>query len=212
MTDPLGHVNTYTYDELSRVTQVTDHLDQAWQFVYDSSDNLLSKTDPNGNATAYTYDALNRLSSVTDALGNITRYSYDGNGNLLIITDANNHTAASHDFDPNNRPIASRDGLDYETQMSYSAAGRLLSRTNADGDVTTYDYDALTGRMTRITYTDTRQELLSYDRVGNLLAVSDTQTGAEVRYTYDASTGWPPRPSLAKYFPTPMMPGATGIR
>ena len=48
MTDALGHVTSFEYDAMDRVTKVTDAL---------------------GNATTYTYDALGRVATATNAKG-----------------------------------------------------------------------------------------------------------------------------------------------
>jgi len=134
-----------------------------------------------------------RLAAVRNAAGHITTYeSYDVFGNALRIVDPNG-VATERTYDALGRPLTttvkglagcdtSADPLcatDIVTTLAYTpATGPLSSRTDANGNVTTYAYD-LRGRMT----------LLSR---GPAL----TSLKERIEYTYDALTG---RKSMERY-------------
>ena len=184
-TDPLDHVTHYTYDELNRMFLASNHMNHEWRFAYDENGNLNQKTDPNGNITQYSYNALNRLASVTDAEGRVTEYTYDENGNLLTVVDANGHTAVTNSYDAENRLETTKDALDKTSSATYTSAGRIHTRTDANVATTYYVYEALTGRLSKIQYAGGREETFAYDLAGNMLSISDNQTGATVSFTYD---------------------------
>ena len=53
-------VTKYAYDELGKLTAVTDALGGQHTFVYDAARNLVAKQDANANLTTYEYDSRNR--------------------------------------------------------------------------------------------------------------------------------------------------------
>ena len=61
MTDALGHVTNFEYDELGQLLRETDSSGKITAYAYDANRNLASRTDPNGNIVTFTYDALDRL-------------------------------------------------------------------------------------------------------------------------------------------------------
>ena len=73
VTTPAG-LESYTYDDLYRLTGVTypDATTQA--YTYDGVGNRLTKVE--GSTTGYTYDDADRMTSA----GGVT-YTYDNNGN-----------------------------------------------------------------------------------------------------------------------------------
>jgi len=65
VTDALGIVSVYEYDDLGRQTKVTqDYINGVYNPVLPSED----------VATSYAYNALGQVVSVTDALGVVTAY------------------------------------------------------------------------------------------------------------------------------------------
>jgi len=97
MTDPLGYVVKYEYDDLGRVKTVSDSsgkrsLEYSYNprnqiltenspsgiviYTYDKAGNLESLTNRNGYKTTFNYDDHNRLSEVIDAEGKITQYKH----------------------------------------------------------------------------------------------------------------------------------------
>ena len=100
--DATGQVTRYGYDNLYRLTSVTqpdpdgDTGAQAapvTRFGYDANGNRTSVTDPLNHTTRTEYDALNRVKRVIDALSGVTSVERDAVGNITASTDALNRTA-----------------------------------------------------------------------------------------------------------------------
>ncbi|MGH9763901.1 MAG: hypothetical protein ACREAC_23965, partial [Blastocatellia bacterium] len=86
-TDPLGHVTTYRYDALNRLTSVTNAEGNTRTLTYDGV-NLQFETDFKGQTTGYQYDSLDRVKQITDRMGKVTQINYDDtNGLTRTITD-----------------------------------------------------------------------------------------------------------------------------
>lgn len=119
----------YTYS--GRTTTVTDAEDgkQISKTTLNDLGLVESKTD-RGGTIYYTYNAEGKPVSIS-AGGATTEFKYDGYGNRISIKDPSAGTIVS----------------------SYYANGLLKSQTNAKGDRTTFEYDAL-GRRTKETETE----------------------------------------------------------
>ena len=145
---------TFTYDRMGRrLTETrlnvdTSALNSAGQvispglqnstitYTYNGAGEVLSKQQATGDKTTYIYDSASRLESETlPAFVNYggqteqrhTSYLYDGLNNVTLLRVGN--------MDPNST------SAEY-TAYVYGAGGRLASMTDADGNVTTYKYDA----------------------------------------------------------------------
>lgn len=154
---------------------------------------LQDATDPLGNTTSYAYDAVGRLTSSVDPLGNAaggvpaehsTTYAYDNEDRLRVRT-----------LPP---PVAGGSGLTDETR--YDAVGNPIVRIDANGQVTTYAYDARNSLASVTestqTWTDPANPPASvidieyaYDAGGNLTRVTraagDPQNERVTDYAYD---------------------------
>ncbi len=122
-----------------------------------------------------TWDGFGNPVLVTDALGRVTHNFYNGAGLLTKRTVAEG-TADEAGW-----------GYDYDTQ------GRLSTATDANGNVTDYTYDPVTGQLasiiepgdapnTPIAQRPTRR--FTYDSAGRPLTASD-QEGRTVTFDYD---------------------------
>jgi YD repeat-containing protein len=97
VTDPLGDVTTYAYDNLYRRVSTTQPDPDAGgalsapvtSFSYDAAGNMTSLTDPVGNVTSWVFDAHNRAIEETNELSDTRYFEYDVAGNLIEKTDRN---------------------------------------------------------------------------------------------------------------------------
>lgn len=123
--------NRTEYAYSGRTTTVTDAEDgkQISKTTLNDLGLVESKTD-RGGTIYYTYNAEGKPVSIS-AGGATTEFKYDGYGNRISIKDPSAGTIVS----------------------SYYANGLLKSQTNAKGDRTTFEYDAL-GRRTKETETE----------------------------------------------------------
>ena len=59
-----------------------------WTYAYDNMDRVTEVTDPEDYKTSQTYDAFGNTTSRTDAKGGTTTYAYDDHSNLISTTNA----------------------------------------------------------------------------------------------------------------------------
>ena len=100
----------YAYDNLERVVQEVDVLDEntshTRSYVYDAAGNIIATSDEQDNTTQFEYDALNRLVKTVDSLGYEIKRKYDNRGNLIEIQDPN-QGITFYEYDKNNRQVKS---------------------------------------------------------------------------------------------------------
>lgn len=149
-TDALGNITSYTYDDRGNKLTETDPLGNTSTYTYDERDNMLSQTDALGNTTTHTYNSRNQVLTSTDPLGNKTENTYDANGNLLTTTDALGNTT-TNTYDAIGNLLTTTDCMGNVTTHVYDANGNLISQTDASGNKTTYTYDANGNQVSQTT-------------------------------------------------------------
>jgi RHS repeat-associated protein len=189
--DPESQLITNTYDDLSRLTQVST-ADNTITYSYDDAGNLLSAVD-NDSSLLFTWDALNRLetaetvdvgvqpnivvtntwdpvgnrSDLSDSAGGAYGYSYDGAGRLIEATSTL-AGATMLGYDP-----ASLASIEHKETL-----GPIIElfdyMQNAIGNITEIDDQS---QVTTVAYDDLEQvtgagtagfpETYSYDSLGN---------------------------------------------
>ena len=159
--NPNGASVDYTYDDLNRLSSVTDGQLQGSQtttYTYDPANNVAAVNYPNGVQSALTYDALNRitglatqstgylyrrgptgnLTGATELNGRTLTWSYDGIYRLTneaISSDpGNNNGSSSYTLDPVGNRLAENTTLPGLSSGSFGY--------NADDEVNTETYDA----------------------------------------------------------------------
>ena len=171
VTRPSALTSDFGYDNMSRITTVTDGVGT-----------LIYSHDDNGNATAitqgsqsisYVYDDLNRVSSYTDENGNTITYGYDANGNITRLTYPGN-LDVTYTYDALNRMTSVTDWNNRQTTYSYDEDGRLKTVTRPNGTVRRHDYDAA-GRLIQVVEEDANGYIVYRSDLGLDLAgkVSD---------------------------------------
>ncbi len=191
--DSAGNVTKYAYSQnepanaenpTSVRTDSADGEDMNESFSYDSRGNLLeARDDDTGEVVKYEYDASGQVvketyigtnGSATDS----TSYIYDNQGNVVYETSTNGSSPASDD------------------RYKYDDFGRLVAEIDANGYLTTHNYDALDREICTKYYTekvatgtfsspgDALSETKEYDKNGNLLSETDRE-GRTISYSYD---------------------------
>jgi RHS repeat-associated protein len=182
----------YAYDELERVVQEVDVLDEntshTRSLIYDAAGNVIATSDEQDNTTQFEYDALNRLVKTTDPLNGVTRRTYDGRGNLIAIENPN-HGITYNEYDRNNRLTKTVRPMLQETVYEYDAAGNRTGIYDTKGQKIAYEYNAL-NRLTQVRYyaagdhaTPVKTVDFTYDKLGNIKTYDDGTTSAA--YIYD---------------------------
>jgi RHS repeat-associated protein len=192
VTNAVGQTTSFSYDNKGNVISVTDPAGGTTTYTYDGAGNVTSQTDNAGNVTSFAYDSRNRLVKTIDPQGNITSYTYDLSGNKISQTDGNGNTTA-YQYSYQGQPIRTIDALGNVTTFSYGSTGcpscgggtdKLTSLTDADGNSTNYNYDAL-GRLFSETDPLGNSTTYSYDPNGRVTAKTDGN-GATTTYAYDS--------------------------
>jgi len=147
---------TRIYDNMNRVTEVTDVNGKTIKYGYDELGNILSITYPGGEIVRYTYNPDSSLESFVDGAGRKTSYTYDRQGRKERVT----------------RPDGSVETTTYNAQSQVAsvtdcaADGKLLQKYE-------YTYDGW-GNITSIK--ETVKPAYDIDHIPEALVV-----GAEVK-------------------------------
>jgi RHS repeat-associated protein len=194
MTDPAGHVTTYTYDSsndmLTESTKLNSTTTATTTYTYNSFGEPLTVTDPLGNVTMNTYDSHGNLTSVTtpkpdsNTAASVTQFAYNSLGELTTITDPLSHLTTMT-YTPAGLIATIKDAQNNITTYGYDSQGNRTSVTDALNHQTTFAYDAMS-RLKTITYPDSTSSTttFAYDSRGRRTSVTD-QNGKTTNYAYD---------------------------
>lgn len=187
ITDELGRVTTFAYDEMGNTTKVTALSGTSdavsYQFQYSPDDNqLVSVTDPLGHTTSYSYDH-HCLSQTTDALGHTGQVQCNGAGLPVAMTDPLGHsvylTYQGYDLS------SITDNQGRTTRFEVDNLGRPVTTRDANGNLALTQYDS-NNRVLQVTDELNRTVTYAYDGNGNVLHIT-MPGGAMVSAIYDAS-------------------------
>jgi len=109
------HGNTFNFDTLGRLTQITDPYSQSLSLSYNASNWVQTVTDWKNRSLTFTYSGTpQRLTSVSDSTGRSVSYGYNTaynvQGDLTSFTDPENK-ATTYAYDPNHQITATFDAL-----------------------------------------------------------------------------------------------------
>ena len=179
-TEP-GLTTDYDYDAFGRVTAITVTDTASSEVRTTTYSYHPNTTDTDGNVI------LGRLHTVdgprTD-VSDITTYAYDGQNRLISITNPLGHVSQINEFDDANRPTSRTDANGVVTTYAYDALGRVTQMTRVDRN-TTYAYDNV-GLLSRLTLPDGRYYDYEYDDARRLVDIT-SRTGEKTVYTLDAA-------------------------
>ena len=141
-------------------------------FIYDAITCDRTQTiDPLGNNTVMEYDSAGNMIGMTDAELRVSRTTYDAMNRRVKVIDATNS---------NPDPACGSAGV---TCFAHDGVGNLISITDANGNVTTFDYD-VQNRLIAQTDPLLNVETRSYDDQGNLRFITDRE-GQIIEFQYD---------------------------
>ena len=193
--DPKGYLTTFSYTG-SRLTSMTNALNQTTTYTYTPEGFLASATDALGNVTTFTYDTHGQRTSMTDPLGNTWTYSYDDLGRLINETDPLGHvthsvydaagrlTSQTVNYNPN-KSQNEDDVWNIVTSYTYDSRGNKTSVTDTLGRTMLYEYDAAE-RLIKTTDPAGNETVNAYNAGGQLISTTDP-LGRVTQYTYDAA-------------------------
>ncbi|ORC31237.1 hypothetical protein B4O97_17135 [Marispirochaeta aestuarii] len=150
----------FSYDPVNRLSEVYDSsVDDTVRYTYDAEGNRLSTHWNEGNRTINrSYGKANELLTVTDPDGTTTAFTYDA---LLRETECKrpNDVVTETVYDPAGRITSIKNFEDKhwrDTLLSsfaylYNAAGERRHQIDEEGNIETYQYDAV-GRIAEAQY------------------------------------------------------------
>ncbi|MGD8453985.1 MAG: hypothetical protein PVJ57_19395, partial [Phycisphaerae bacterium] len=212
VTDGRGKVTETHYDACGRVDWVDDEADNRTEYTYylgsDSGDLVYPgrvKSVENARSK-YSYYGYNDRGQTTNVWGDVpypTQTTYDAYGQRATLETYRGGTGWTTGTWPASPPSADTTTWSYDdatglleekeyddsesVTYTYTAEGKLYVRTWARGVTTTYGYDANTGELTSVTYSDGTPSIgYTHDRLGRLATVTDA-TG-ERTFAYDATS------------------------
>ncbi len=200
ITDPNGNTTTYSYSSsifaasLMAAAKLPRGNTPYTQAFDPTTGSATVQTDSEGNKTNLSYVTGGKpgVTVMTDPLGHSTTFNYGDPTlqNLTSVVDAAGNTTADA-YDSLERPISFTDRLGNKTSVTYDpASGYLASSTDAQGNTTTFTYQAqIEGSFTyynlaKIGYADGTSESFTYDGSGNALTATD-RAGKTTTYTYN---------------------------
>jgi RHS repeat-associated protein len=187
VTDPLGRATTFTVNDAGQVTGVADPLGKTTTTTYSLGD-VVSVTDPLGRMQQTAHDAAGRVVAATDPLGNATTTRYDVLGHPVTVTDPLGRTT-TFEYDANGNRTKLTDPRSGVTSFTYDNADRLETVTDPLGRVERYGYDG-NDNLTRVTDRRGLVSITDYDPLNRAsqvrYGVSGNTEESRTGYTYDA--------------------------
>ncbi|WP_193774783.1 S8 family serine peptidase [Vallitalea guaymasensis] len=183
-------VTKFEYNHLGKIKSITDPMGMIETYSYDLNGNLIEKKDKNGNIISYTYDNIDREITRTletpDELNNTSyNFTYGKSGKVENITDGN--STETFEYDTMGNLITATEDNDIIRDYTYDLLGNRKSYTLKINDIpkinTTYDYDD----MSRLNKVYENNELLAtytYDDNGNRQTLN-YNNGNSITYEYN---------------------------
>ena len=167
------HWNTFTYDDLGRVTS-------------------LAAADPVASTTT-SYDGLS--TTVTDSASRSETQTVDAGGRVIQVIDKDGTPLViTYDAQGNRSTVISASGTAVASTVTYTydRYGRLLQQNDPDHGVYTYTYDALGNKLSEVSpemaaVIPAESRTFSYDVLGRM--TSRTEPEGTTTWTYDNTTG-----------------------
>jgi RHS repeat-associated protein len=214
--DKNGNATTINVDSNGKVTSIVDEVGRNYNISYNDSGLISGITDCLGRVVKYEYDN-KKLVKVTDPMNHYTTYSYDSYGflteiraydNSLIESITYNHNPGqnkdkvdhtidqygkvlTYSYDPIHFKTIITDSNGRQTVQTFDSSFNIISSTDAEGKVTTYEYNKDSSGVNNFneqkTITDRNGGITRYERdsVGNITKVTNPD-GSYKEYVYDS--------------------------
>jgi RHS repeat-associated protein len=165
---PLSRNTGNGFDQLNRISQITDPNSGKTYFGYDAADDLTSVKDPRSLTTSYTYNGFGDVKQLVSPDTGTTTSTYDSAGNLATSTDARG-AVSTYAYDAANRV----------TSIAYSLSGTT-------DQTIVFGYDSGTNGKGRLTGASDANHSLAwtYDGLGRVVGKGLTVGSANLSVGY----------------------------
>jgi YD repeat-containing protein len=117
VTDALNGETSFTWDLLGNRLAITDAEGKTWRFAYDDLGRLSAETDHSGRSIAYRRDEAGNVFEQTNRLGEVSRHTFDAGNHLTRVDYLADGTAETFGYDPaGNRSSAANAHVAYHFQ------------------------------------------------------------------------------------------------
>lgn len=188
ISDRNNNAVSITYDDNERLKTLTDTAGRNYSITCDDNNHITKVTNPAGKTVSYTYDSDGNLTKVTNTVGVVTQYEYNDTNDKHNITKqtVGNKFVYTYSYDEQDHCVSAK-GPNGEIGYSfdYKFTGGNTAMPDSRGNTTT-KYHNDSGKVSKIEYPDSTQEVFSWD--GNLNKTSETlQDNSTWSYEYDGN-------------------------
>ncbi|GLY01344.1 LamG-like jellyroll fold domain-containing protein [Actinoplanes sp. NBRC 101535] len=194
ITDPMGNVTRFEYDQLDRMSKTVAADGRETTYTYDKVGDLLSTTDPTGAVSSMTWDYLGRQVTSSDLVRQdgktyTTTNEYDQYGRQTGVVSPDGIRQTT-EYNALGEPVSVKDAANNVTKVEYDGLGQVVKTILADNSYSTTTYDAVGQPVAAASYSAAGARLsgtsTEYDAAGNTIAVTDAR-GTRSTYEYDAT-------------------------
>ena len=192
--------NTFTYNSAGNMTKskVTATGEEKYleSTATPTSDrnHTASVTDANGNTATYTYNGyLEKVDSVTDSTGQTIHYSYTEENGRMSSTYQTGVAEVTYAYENGNLKQLTRktkvSGGSWKYQYYYllnNDWGQLETLKVGNQELTSNEYRANGGPLTKTTYGNGQYATYTYDEFDRLTDVKYNNNGRFIHYTYNS--------------------------
>jgi RHS repeat-associated protein len=206
LTDSLGLLMEYRYDELGRYAGAADAAGERCSLQRDTAGRLLECRWPDNSRIQYAYDAEENLTHVVDELGNRAAFSFDLFGRCQKYTNPLGDSIRFH-YDTEGEIVAVTNERGELYRFDYDLLGRVVHQVFPDGNHEYYVYDdhgdliriiqgdetsidfiySPVGRIAAKSYSDGTTEQFSYDPLRRLTLASNSETTIQLKWDQDGN-------------------------
>jgi RHS repeat-associated protein len=175
---------TYTYDAKGHLTGVQQGT-QSITLTYDDMNRITALTDAAGDSFGYTYNNADVLKTITMPGGEVYGFKNDLNGNVTEITMPNSavHTL---DYTPVNLASSYTPPGNASYLKSYDLDRSLTSLSLPGGRAVVFTYDP-SGRVTGMSYDLVNSSFGYADSTNRVSSIQRDPDGVSYNYLYDGS-------------------------
>jgi RHS repeat-associated protein len=182
-TDQLGHATALTYDATGHLKSIHGPITGSeYSYAYDNVSRVSAVTDPAGSTIHFTYDAADRPTGATYPDGTNSKLAYT----LLDLTSSTDRLQqkTSYGYDADRELIKTTDPLGHSVERGYNLAGVLDSITDEKNHTTTLELDAQSRLVTK-QYANGTATSIAYDNSNSLVSTVTDALGQVTDYTYN---------------------------